>query len=503
MRNQQRTFGDRTLSSLLGLAVLAVWVVPLEAQISRRAPGTRMPAVEGPGLLIGSRLDDATPPSNITTAATATSITLSWPAVAGASSYSICRGTPPGCSNLTSAPITATQITDSGLTPGTPYTYSVSAARPDGHYGSATVPAATKPPVNPSNFKAAVQSGGQVVLTWDAVPDAKFYYLQGDQLKGQSLTTTTHTVSGLSGGTFAYQLVAEYGNQPLAGVGDYRNPARITATVPRWRGQYRVTLNGFSVNRETWDHALEVDGKRDEVYLAVTVDDMDPIHGQRLPTVVRSTDAQYGDRNGYPTRVVAGSASAEGGLRTGDNFPSTPWIRTGSPGPTELPLLLWQGELRSGEDLVVFGPAVWEWDGGKDMWDAWISFNQHMSELLWEDLKRRGLSVNPVDLGMAAIDAVGALATAGVAKLSLLAQPVMGQAQDRPIGTRRAGKDAQGRLTFTFAPQLISLDLEAAEKALEGSPQGGLPPGILAVRYEDDADLRGDYTLYLQVDRIE
>jgi len=33
------------------------------------------------------------------------------------------------------------------------------------------------------------------------------------------------------------------------------------------QAKFRVTLNGFAVNQETWDHALEVDGKRDEVYI--------------------------------------------------------------------------------------------------------------------------------------------------------------------------------------------------------------------------------------------
>jgi len=485
MRNQQRTFGDRTLSSLLGLAVLAVWVVPLEAQISRRAPGTRMPAVEGPGLLIGSRLDDATPPSNITTAATATSITLSWPAVAGASSYSICRGTPPGCSNLTSAPITATQITDSGLTPGTPYTYSVSAARPDGHYGSATVPAATKPPVNPSNFKAAVQSGGQVVLTWDAVPDAKFYYLQGDQLKGQSLTTTTHTVSGLSGGTFAYQLVAEYGNQPLAGVGDYRNPARITATVPRWRGQYRITLNGFSVMHETWDHALQVDGKRDEVYLDGRGTEIDKFLKEGTEFSV-GTDV-HGDINGLPGRVQAGSASDQGGIQSGDKFPSsTPWVRSGPTSGNSFPRKMWEGPLVADSNAVAFTFGLWEFDGGKDVYDEWVKVSKEILGMLRSNatvqkmVSEKGKTVMELaDLGLSMA-------------LTLNEAEIQGNAVDRPIGSTPS----------QYRPQLFTLNLATAERAL--ATDYGFGPGILELPpLKDDPKYAGHYKLYLQIERIQ
>src|SRR5688500_5227225 len=46
-------------------------------------------------------------------------------------------------------------------------------------------------------------------------------------------------------------------------------PGAAGATVhrPRASGVFRVTLNGFRVVRPTWDHALNVDGQGDEVFI--------------------------------------------------------------------------------------------------------------------------------------------------------------------------------------------------------------------------------------------
>lgn len=40
-------------------------------------------------------------------------------------------------------------------------------------------------------------------------------------------------------------------------------------SVPPKTGTYRVTINGLYVRSESWDHAFEVDGKGDEVYIDV------------------------------------------------------------------------------------------------------------------------------------------------------------------------------------------------------------------------------------------
>ena len=100
------------------------------------------------------------------------------------------------------------------------------------------------------------------------------------------------------------------------------------------RGTFRVTLLGFVVNHETRDTLLETDGKRDEVYQVPVVLFYDRDRGlERRAFSVNGP--VYGDTNNHPTYVRAGSAHAEGGLRTGDHFPAKrPWEGTTPAGPS-------------------------------------------------------------------------------------------------------------------------------------------------------------------------
>ena len=67
---------------------------------------------------------------------------------------------------------------------------------------------------------------------------------------------------------------------------------------------YEVTLEGFTVNNQTWDHALNVDGWGDEVYVNTDVRVID----QAGAVLVRSekSTAVMGDTNGFSARVRAG-----------------------------------------------------------------------------------------------------------------------------------------------------------------------------------------------------
>ena len=151
-------------------------------------------------------------------------------------------------------------------------------------------------------------------------------------------------------------------------------------------GRFRVILTGFSVNRQTNDHILEADGKGDEVYILAEVAQYDGVwslHGQVWTDRERSglpvlsargklklrrslASVLMGDANNQEApRIKAGSAGDMGGFRTGDRFPtSEPWRLTGTPSANRLPMLLWEGDLRRDNDLVIIIPTIWEWDGG-------------------------------------------------------------------------------------------------------------------------------------------
>ncbi len=231
-------------------------------------------------------------------------------------------------------------------------------------------------------------------------------------------------------------------------------------------GRFRVTLTGFTVNGQTDDNVLETDGKGDEVFIlaevaqydrytqdprtlagaAVRLGYNDNLHGGGNVTLRRSlVSVLMGDVNNQnnPPRIQAGSASSLGGLRTGDRFPTNePWILSSEPTADRPPMLLWEGELRRGRDLVTIVPTVWEWDGGN------VALRQ-----------QRGLT---------GVDTFGA--------------------GDRPVGMLANG--------YWF-PLALMLNFEVAQWTATTSPND-IGTGVVVLRYMARGE---DYSLYLKVER--
>src|SRR5687768_8665601 len=145
------------------------------------------------------------------------------------------------------------------------------------------------------------------------------------------------------------------------------------------RARFRVSLVGLAVNRETWDDALERDGKRDEVYVVAQPLVFSADGTLRSDSgVLRSR--VMGDPTRRPERVAAGSTPANagvpgigvsgaGGLRTGDRFPLNLSVRPSGLGRDTLPMFLWEGELVGisskpvdETNVAVIILTVWEWD---------------------------------------------------------------------------------------------------------------------------------------------
>ena len=119
------------------------------------------------------------------------------------------------------------------------------------------------------------------------------------------------------------------GSPRLGPPGVSASAKRSKGETPR-RGRYRVTVNGFTVHHETKDDALQLDGKRDEVYVTVQVAVVDRTRRVRMSSTARTK--VMGDVNDHNGRIRAGSASREGGIRTGDDVPGPePWRLRGEP----------------------------------------------------------------------------------------------------------------------------------------------------------------------------
>ena len=243
-------------------------------------------------------------------------------------------------------------------------------------------------------------------------------------------------------------------------------------------GRFRVILTGFSVERQTDDNVVESDGKGDEVFIVAEVAQYANSEGRPQPpqppqnplfafnpllTLRRTlTSIVMGDANNQEVpRIRAGTAGNNGGLRTGDQFPTKePWKQVGALSTNRLPMQVWEGEL-SGQGMVIIVPTIWEWDDGNVR--AREQFNQDMNVYFNagpEYPQRHRLSVREVR----ASDVFGA--------------------GDRPIGV-------------LDEPPTIRLYYGTAASAVQQSDKHG--PGEFEIVYAGNTE---KYRLYYKVERL-
>jgi hypothetical protein len=282
-------------------------------------------------------------------------------------------------------------------------------------------------------------------------------------------------------------------------------PMSHQALTGKKAGHYRVIVLGFDVRNQTSDHALEADGKGDEVYINARVVYTDraqtALGGTPLSVEGDVTTATMGDRNAHPERIQAGSApncnffgacfEPMGGLRTGDSFPADPIHATAPATPSSPigpPFVLWDGDLVQGDHSLAIVPSIWEWDGGRD---AYAGFVQWLKEAV---AKIRTA---------AAADASGTTGVVlGLAQMSVdLAESfrkVLVAAGDRPLGVQSTWVESSAG-KITFAPQVVELNYDKAEMLINQSLLG--VPGLISMKFDDNEELHGKYTLYLKIER--
>ncbi len=262
-------------------------------------------------------------------------------------------------------------------------------------------------------------------------------------------------------------------------------------------GYFRVTLNGFKVLQQTDDHAFEVDGKGDEVYLR---------NDTRLVGGTGATIAQddysspvLGDTNGWPARLKAGSASDRGGLKTGDGFPTaTPWNRsdplTNDPPQADReivpPLILAQEKLTDGRNGLVVSPSVWEWDGGRGLFNRFVDAVAKYGS----DASRLASLIAGQD--QAFEDRLADNLEKSLPALKGIVEGTVGEPQDRPVGMADSGED------YTFKPKSLFLNYDVADRVSKTTFSHG--KGVVAMEFQDSQRIGGGrYAVYLQVERVE
>ncbi|MGD9526377.1 hypothetical protein [Pseudonocardia sp.] len=271
--------------------------------------------------------------------------------------------------------------------------------------------------------------------------------------------------------------------------------------------RYRVTFNGFHVVSETWDDVLNIDGQHDEVYFVAsarkTRRDGTAVYGGTGSTFVSATLGDTSAPALLGPRVKAGSARQPwwqggrevGGLISGDDFPvGAPWT---SPRADQLtndhpPCRIWEDDIAD-DEVVHLTPALWEWDttspfGG---WLQWLVSNDAQFG------ERAKKVFGPISGAYAWIFDAVSLGIQTVGGLEGLFKP-LGRAGSRPIGVTR---DPANPENGVFNPQVLELTRASAEALISANPSGR-GNGVLSVQYQDDPYLRGNYVVYLQVQRV-
>jgi fibronectin type 3 domain-containing protein len=187
----------------------------------------------------------STPLTPTVTSASSSTTNVTWPAVAGATSYQVERSSSGvGSFSNDGSPVTGTSIQDSGLTPGNTYSYEVVATNGSGSSSPSSAASVTLLPGQPGTLTASTTGTTQVVLNWGAATGASTYEVlagpAGSNTFSSDLGTvsgTTFTDSGLTpGASYNYQVVAT----DSSGNGAASNTA-TGATVPE-------QVNGLKAN---------------------------------------------------------------------------------------------------------------------------------------------------------------------------------------------------------------------------------------------------------------
>ncbi len=208
---------------------------------------------------------DTTPPSTpgglTVTGSTNTTVSLSWNASTdnvGVTGYDVYRGS----TKVNASPLTARTYTDTGLTAGTTYTYTVRARDAAGNQSAAStgVPGTTTgggtntPPSVPTGLTVGTTTSSSVALSWTASTDnvsVAGYRIFRNGTLVTSVPGTSYTDTGLTAATaYTYRVLAYDG----AGLESAQSTAVTGTTQPGGSGgsvrvEYRNTDSSATDNQ--------------------------------------------------------------------------------------------------------------------------------------------------------------------------------------------------------------------------------------------------------------
>ena len=200
------------------------------------------------------------------TGKTMSSVSLSWNASTPAAGctmqgYKVYRGT-----TLVTTVTSGTAFTDTGLTPGTTYSYKIAAVDTSGHTSantstvSTTTSADTAAPSTPANVHSTLITSNSIALAWNASTDnvsvtGYIVYRNGTQIGTTSTTNYTDTALSPST-TYSYTVKAKDANNNQSAASTAANIKTLDGPAPKpgdANGDGVVNITDLSILLSHWN----------------------------------------------------------------------------------------------------------------------------------------------------------------------------------------------------------------------------------------------------------
>jgi hypothetical protein len=300
-----------------------------------------------------------------------------------------------------------------------------------------------------------------------------------------------------------------------------RPPVATVVTAPEGRRhRYRVSIIGFTVNRQTNDDPMQSDGKGDELYIVSLVGRFQS-NGELISHTLER-GVLMGDTNQRPgneERQTVGNLSDDGGIGDGYTYMPAP-NRQGRYSKPALPWVVYEGELTTGFDALMVIPFIWEWDGDDRQYtnfrDTYFGPTGRPAFFYGARLRRDWVT---------RLVSESVSAPNGISPNSAFGQsPVLTVPPARltvfPEGDRPIGLDEDGSNPRAFVPKVLFLTDQLAQRAVATNfplpavssssgntgmtveQFGRLGPGVIPIRYRGTDEGTGDYTLFLKVEQL-